>query len=173
MIGLPNLAEQATPRDEVGDYPDERDTAKVAGRQWNLVKQRPFFGLMVGSVARIEAIARRTFGLPFLKELVKRGELHYEKSMSYYLTETRESIKQGLAKKIKKEVTRRGKTRKEDYLKYEFEYMLQMVIDSMGIREPDYVDEARLKKQFLQMVNKASKNSLLERIVLGQPFLEF
>ena len=126
-----------------------------------------------GFVARIEAIARRTFGLPFLKELVKRGELHYEKSMSYYLTETREAIKQGLAKKGKKEVTRRGKTRKEDYLFYEFEYMLQMVIDSMGIKEPDYVDEARLKKQFLQMVNKASKNSILERIVLGQPFLEF
>ncbi len=126
-----------------------------------------------GFVARIEAIARRTFGLPFLKELVKRGELHYEKSMSYYLTETREAIKQGLAKKIKKEVTRRGKTRKEDYLFYEFEYMLQMVIDSMGIKEPDYVDEVRLKKQFEQMVTKASKNSLLDRIVLGQPFLEF
>ena len=126
-----------------------------------------------GFVARIEAIARRTFGLQFLKELVKRGELHYEKSMSYYLTETRESIKQGLAKKIKKEVTRKGKTRKVDYLLYEFEYMLQMVIESMGIKEPDYVDEARLKKQFVQMVNKASKNNLLERIVLGQPFLEF
>ncbi|MHA2149170.1 MAG: helicase HerA-like domain-containing protein [Candidatus Thorarchaeota archaeon] len=126
-----------------------------------------------GFVARIEAIARRTFGLPFLKELVKRGELHYEKSMSYYLTETREAIKQGLAKKIKKEITRKGKTRKVDYLLYEFEYMLQMVIDSMGIKEPDYVDEARLKKQFVQMVNKASKNSLIERIVLGQPFLEF
>ncbi|OLS28966.1 MAG: hypothetical protein ThorAB25_17540 [Candidatus Thorarchaeota archaeon AB_25] len=126
-----------------------------------------------GFIARIEAIARRTFGLPFLKELVKRGELHYEKSMSFYLTETREAIKQGLAKKIKKEVTRKGKTRKEDYLQYEFEYMLQMVIESMGIKEPDYVDEARLKKQFVQMVNKASKNSLIERIVLGQPFLEF
>lgn len=126
-----------------------------------------------GFIARIEAIARRTFGLPFLKELVKRGELHYEKSMSFYLTETREAIKQGLAKKVKKEVTRKGKTRKEDYLQYEFEYMLQMVIESMGIKEPDYVDEARLKKQFVQMVNKASKNSLLDRIVLGQPFLEF
>ncbi len=124
-------------------------------------------------VAKIEAIARRTFGLPFLQELVKRGELHYEKSMSYYLTETREAIRQGLAKKIKKEVTRGGKTRKVDYLQYEFEYMLQLVIESMGIKEPDYVDEARLKKQFEEMVKKANKNSLLERIVLGEPFLEF
>jgi len=126
-----------------------------------------------GFVARIEAIARRTFGLQFLQELVKRGELHYEKSMSYYLTETREALKQGLAKKIKKEATRGGKVRKEDYLKYEFEYMLRLVIESMGIKEPDYVDEARLKKQFELMVRKASKNSLLERIVLGEPFLEF
>ena len=124
-------------------------------------------------VARIEAIARRTFGLQFLKELVKRGDLHYEKSMSFYLTETREALKQGLAKKVKKEVTRKGKTRKEDYLLYEFDYMLKLVIDSMGIKEPEYVDEARLKKQFEQMVDSASKNSLLERIVLGQPFLEF
>jgi len=124
-------------------------------------------------VARIEAIARRTFGLPFLKELVKRGDLHYEKSMSFYLTETREAIKQGLARKVKKEVEKKGKTRKEDYLLYEFEYMLKLVIDSMGIKEPDFVDEVRLKKEFEQMVNKASKNSLLERIVLGQPFLEF
>jgi hypothetical protein len=126
-----------------------------------------------GFVARIEAIARRTFGLPFLQELVKRGELHYEKSMSYYLTETREAIKQGLAKKVKKEVTKRGKTRRVDYLIYEFEYMLQLVIESMGVKEPDYIDEGRLKKQFIQMVKKANKNNLLERIVLGQPFLEF
>jgi DNA helicase HerA-like ATPase len=126
-----------------------------------------------GFVAKIEAIARRTFGLPFLKELVKRGDLHYEKSMSYYLTETREALKQGLARKIKKEVKRGKKIRKEEYLLYDFEYVLQTVIESMGIKEPDYVDEARLKKKFEQMVNKASKNSLIERIVLGQPFLQF
>ncbi len=124
-----------------------------------------------GFVARIEAIARRTFGLPFLQELVKRGELHYEKAMYTYLTETREAIKQGLAKKVKKEGAKKG--RKEDYLVYEFEYMLRLVIESMGVKEPDYVDEARLKKQFELMVKNASKNSLLERIVLGQPFLEF
>jgi hypothetical protein len=122
-----------------------------------------------GFVARIEAIARRTFGLPFLQELVKRGELHYEKAMYTYLTETRESIKQGLARKVKLE--KKGK--KAFYLVYEFEYMLGLVIESMGVKEPDYVDEKRLKKQFEIMVKKASKNSILERIVLGQPFLEF
>ncbi|MFW9767710.1 MAG: helicase HerA-like domain-containing protein [Candidatus Thorarchaeota archaeon] len=122
-----------------------------------------------GFVARIEAIARRTFGLPFLQELVKRGDLHYEKAMYTYLTETREALKQGLAKKVKLE--KKGK--KDLYLVYEFEYMLGLVIESMGVKEPDYVDEKRLKNQFEQMVKNASKNSILERIVLGQPFLEF
>lgn len=124
-------------------------------------------------VARIEAVARRTHGLPFLKELVQKGGLPYEKSMYTYLTETRESIRQGLAKRTRKEVTRRGKTQKLDYLEYDFEYMLTLVIQSMGIKEPEYVDEARLKTQFEKMVSTASKNNLLERIVLGQPFLEF
>ncbi|MGQ4912843.1 MAG: helicase HerA-like domain-containing protein [Candidatus Thorarchaeota archaeon] len=129
--------------------------------------------IMNAFVARIEAIARRTYGLPFLKELVKRGGLPYEKSMYTYLTETREALRQGLARRVKKEVTRRGKTKKEDYLEYDFEYMLMQVIESIGIKEPEYIDEARLKAQFEKMVNKATKNSLLERVVLGQPFLEF
>jgi ribosomal protein S8E len=64
--------------------------------------------LINGFVARIEAIAKTAFGLPFLRELVKRGELNYEKSLSYYLTETRAAIKQGLAKKEKKEIKKRG-----------------------------------------------------------------
>ncbi|MHA2178186.1 MAG: hypothetical protein ACXAAK_07530, partial [Candidatus Thorarchaeota archaeon] len=151
-------------------FKNATDTAKVFESRGQ-AGMLSYDDIINGFVARIEAIARRTFGLPFLQELVKRGELHYEKSMYTYLTETRESIKQGLAKKVRKEGKRKG--RKDDYLIYEFEYMLQLVIESMGVKEPDYVDEARLKKQFEQMVKKASKNSLLERIVLGQPFLEF
>jgi len=124
-------------------------------------------------IARIEAIAKTTFGLEFLRELVKRGELHFEKSMSFYLTETRVAQKQGLAKKIKKEIQKKGKTQKEDYLVYDFNYMLQKVIESMGVKEPDYVDEARLRKRFEQLVKKANRNNFLERIILGEPFLEF
>jgi DNA helicase HerA-like ATPase len=124
-------------------------------------------------IARIEAIAKTTFGLEFLRELVKRGELHYEKSMSYYLTETRVAQKQGLAKKIKKEIQKKGKAQREEYLIYDFNYMLVKVIESMGLREPDYVDEERLKKKFEQLVKKANRNNFLERIILGEPFLEF
>jgi hypothetical protein len=124
-------------------------------------------------IARIEAIAKTTFGLEFLRELVNRGELNYEKSMSFYLTETRVAQKQGLAKRIKKEVQKKGKTQKEEYLIYDFNYMLTKVIESMGLREPDYVDEGRLRKKFEQLVKKANRNNFLERIILGEPFLEF
>ncbi|MHA1483842.1 MAG: ATP-binding protein [Candidatus Thorarchaeota archaeon] len=129
--------------------------------------------LINGFVAKIEAIAKTAFGLPFLRELVKRGELNYEKALSYYLTETRAAIKQGLAKKEKKEIKKRGKTKKVTYIVYDFEHVLNRVIQSMGVKEPDYVDEKRLRKRFEQLVKKASRNSLLERIVLGEPFLEF
>ena len=60
--------------------------------------------LINGFVAMIEAIAKTAFGLPFLRELVKRGELNHEKALSYYLSETRAAIKQGLAKKEKKDM---------------------------------------------------------------------
>ena len=124
-------------------------------------------------MAKIEKVAKTSFGLPFLKELVKVGELNFEKALTYYLKETKAAIKQGLAKKIKKEVTKRGKTKKVDFILYDFDHVLNQVIKSMGIKQPEYVDEARLRKRFEQIVKKASKNSLLERIVLGEPFLQF
>ncbi|MHA2042347.1 MAG: hypothetical protein ACW975_10835, partial [Candidatus Thorarchaeota archaeon] len=101
------------------------------------------------------------------------GELNFEKALTYYLKETKAAIKQGLAKKIKKEVTKRGKTKKVDFILYDFDHVLNQVIKSMGVKQPEYVDEARLRKRFEQIVKKASKNSLLERIVLGEPFLQF
>ena len=122
-------------------------------------------------VAKIEGIARTTFGLPFLKELVKRGSLNYEKALTFYLKETRAAIKLGLAKKTKCKTKKKGK--EVDCIVFDFEYVLQQVLKSMGIKEPEYVDETRLKKRFIEIVKKASKNNLLERILLGEPFLEF
>ncbi|TFG34349.1 ATP-binding protein [Candidatus Thorarchaeota archaeon] len=148
------------------------DTEKVFDTKGHAAKVS-YDDLINAFIARIEAIAKTTFGLEFLKELLKRGELHYEKSMSFYLKETREAQKQGLARKTKKEIKKKGKMVKEDFLIYDFEYMLRKVIESMGIREPDFVDEERLKKKFEQLVKKANRNNFLERIILGQPFLEF
>ncbi|MFQ5832022.1 MAG: ATP-binding protein [Candidatus Thorarchaeota archaeon] len=124
--------------------------------------------LMNGFIAKIEAVAKTSFGLPFLKELVKRGELNYEKALTYYLKETKAALKQGLAKKTKKQ-----EKKKVDYILYDFEYVLQNVLQAMGLKQPEYVDEARLKKRFEQLVKRASRNNILERIILGEPFLEF
>ena len=148
------------------------DTAKVFDTRGQAGKVS-YDDLINAFIARIEAIARTTFGLEFLRELVQRGELHYEKSMSYYLTETREAQKQGLAKRVMKEIQKKGKTTKEEFLAYDFNFMLLKVIESMGVKEPEYVDEDRLKKRFEQLVMKANRNTFLERIVLGEPFLEF
>ncbi|MHA2432432.1 MAG: ATP-binding protein [Candidatus Thorarchaeota archaeon] len=125
--------------------------------------------LMNGFIAKIEAVAKTSFGLPFLKELVKKAELNYEKALTFYLKETRAALKQGLAKKVKKE----EKNKKVEYIVYDFEHVLVSVLKSMGLKEPEYVDEQRLKKRFEQLVKRASKNSILERIILGEPFLEF
>jgi DNA helicase HerA-like ATPase len=129
--------------------------------------------LMNGFIARIEGVARTAFGLPFLKELVKRGELNYEKALTFYLKETRAAVKQGLARKERKQVKRYGRTRKVEYIVYDFEYVLDKVLTSMGIKKPEYVDEGRLKKRFEELLKRAKKNSLIERIALGEPLLEF
>ncbi|MHA1960533.1 MAG: helicase HerA-like domain-containing protein [Candidatus Thorarchaeota archaeon] len=121
-------------------------------------------------IARIEQVAKTRFGLPFLRELVKRGELLYIKALTIYLSETRASVKFGLAKKVKKE-DKKGK--KKEFLVYDFEVLMATVVESIGVKEPDYVDEKRLKKKFEELVKRAKGNSLLERVVLGQPFLEF
>lgn len=126
-----------------------------------------------GFVARIEKIARTTFGLQLLKELVQRGDLEYEKARAMYFKETREALKQGLARKDKRPIKKRGKMVEVDHIVYDFEFVLQKVITSMGIKQPDYVDDQRLKKYLEKIVKSAKKNSLIERIALGEPFLEF
>lgn len=126
-----------------------------------------------GFVARIEKIARTTFGLQLLQELVKRGDLEYERARGMYLKETREAINQGLARKEKRPIKKGGKTVEVDHLVFDFELVLGKVVTSMGIKQPEYVDEQRLKKYFEKIVKTAKKNSLIDRIALGEPFLQF
>ena len=93
--------------------------------------------------------------------------------MAMYFKETREALKQGLARKDKRPIKKRGKMVEVDHIVYDFEFVLQKVITSMGIKQPDYVDDQRLKKYLEKIVKSAKKNSLIERIALGEPFLEF
>jgi hypothetical protein len=127
--------------------------------------------IMNAFIARIEAVARTTFGLPFLKELVKAQRFEFERAMSTYLKETKAAITQGLAKKVVLPSEKTGKP--TEYLSYEFEFVLQEVVRSAGILEPEYVDPSRLKKRFEEIVEKATTSHLLERVILGKPFLQF
>jgi len=127
--------------------------------------------IMNAFIARIEAVARTNFGLPFLKELVKARRFEYERAMSTYLKETKAAIAQGLAKKVVLPNEKTGKP--EEYLSYEFDYVLQEVVKSTGILEPEYVDGNRLKKRFEEIVQKATISHLIERILLGKPYLQF
>ncbi|MHA2426015.1 MAG: hypothetical protein ACXAEF_14590, partial [Candidatus Thorarchaeota archaeon] len=146
-----------------------KDQEKVFATK-GAAKMVSYDDIINGFVARIEKIARTTFGLQLLKELSKKGQLEYERARGMYLKETRETIKQGLGRKEKRE---KKKGKMVVYLVFEFDTVLSKVVQSMGIKQPDYVDEQRLKNAFAKIVKTAKVNSLIDRIALGEPFLEF
>ncbi|MEM2141697.1 MAG: helicase HerA-like domain-containing protein [Candidatus Thorarchaeota archaeon] len=161
-------AREAELREKREKFASAKDTDKVFDTRSRAGKVS-YDDIMNGFVARIEAVAKTSFGLPFLRELVSRGELNYEKSMVFYLKETRAAVEQGLARLEKRDV----KGKKVDFLIYDFEYVLDKVLTSMGVKEPEYVDVPRLKKKFESIVMKATASNILERIILGKPFLQF
>ncbi len=154
----------AAKREEFVSAPADAKIFETKGKQ-----SLSYEDIINAFIARIEAIARTTFGLPFLKELVRREQLVYEKAMSFYLKETKAAIKHGLAKRVKG--TYKG--RQIWLITYDFDHVLDEVLKSTGIKQPEYVDKTRLKKRFEELVKNAEKNSFLERIVLGEPLLDF
>ncbi len=157
-------AAMAAKREEFVSAPPDAKVFETKGKQ-----SLSYEDIINAFIARIEGIARTTFGLPFLKELVRREQLVYEKAMSFYLKETKAAIKYGLAKRVKG--PHRG--RQTWLIMYDFDHVLDEVLKSTGIKQPEYVDRTRLKKRFEELVKNAEKNSILERIVLGEPLLDF
>jgi hypothetical protein len=128
--------------------------------------------LMQAFVKRLEKVATKRFGVQLLRELLKRGELNFEKARAYYYSEVKEAIKQKLARKVTEVIEKKGKKKKETKLVYDFKYSMQEVVKDVKVKDPDYVDEQRLKKEFESVVKKVSVNNFLEQIILGKPFLE-
>jgi len=118
-------------------------------------------------LAHLEHIASTQFGIPFLKELVKKKSLNYEKAKVYYLKEVRAALKEGLAKRVSEK--KDGKTVKR--LVYDFEQLFQRLVEELEIKEPEYLDSDRLAKIFERLVMKAKKTHLFERILLGRPLI--
>ena len=130
--------------------------------------------LMKAFIDRLEKVAKKKFGIQLLRELLQRGELNFEKARAYYWSEVKESMKQKLARLVTKEKeVKKGKMKKVKMLVYDFVYTMQEILKEFGVREPEYVDERRLKKQFEDTVKRVEINNVLERIILGEPFLEF
>jgi hypothetical protein len=128
--------------------------------------------LMQAFVDRLEKVAKKQFGIELLRELLQRGELNFEKARAYYWKEVKEAMKQELARVVTKEITKKGKQKKVRMLIYDFEYTMQEILKEFRVKEPEYVDEKRLKKQFEDTVKRVEINNVLERIILGEPFLE-
>ncbi len=118
-------------------------------------------------LAHLEHIASTQFGLPFLRELVKKKSLNYEKSRVYYLKEVRAAIKEGLAKKV----TQEEDGKKSQRLVYDFRPLFDKLVQDLGITEPEFLDRDRLAKLFENLLKKAKKSHLFERILLGRPLL--
>ena len=115
-------------------------------------------------LARLEKIARVEFGLPFLRELITTNEMDYEKAVVYYVNEVRQAVKQGLA------VIRREGKRK--LLVYDFERLFLALTKQLRI-DPNKVNVKHVRQRFEGIVRRAQINSILRRIVMGEPFLEY
>jgi hypothetical protein len=129
--------------------------------------------LMQTFIDKLEKVAKKKFGIQLLRELLQRGELNFEKARAYYWSEVKESMKQKLAVVETKVIEKKGKKKKVKMLVYDFVYTMQEILKELRVKEPEYVDEKRLKKQFEDTVKRVEINNVLERIILGEPFLEF
>ena len=115
-------------------------------------------------LARLEKIARTEFGLPFLRELVSKEKLDFERARVYYINEVRAAINQGLAV-----VSREGKQR---LLVYDFERLFLALTKKLRI-DPGKVNIRHIRERFENIVKRAQINSILRRIVMGESFLKY
>ncbi len=91
---------------------------------------------------RLNKIAKKDFGLDFLREIAEKGSFSFEKAQVMYLDETNTLIKAKLA-------DCRG-----DRLMFTFHPMLSSVLDKLGLGA-DYragLDEARLQAIFMKLI---------------------
>ncbi len=154
-------------------YKYAKDNEKVFIRKGESKPAVSYEDIMNAFVNKISKVAKTRYGLPFLKELVTDKELIYEKALTYYYSETKAAIKNGLAHVEVKEIEKDGKKKKVKVLVYDFEKLLDAVLKQMKIAQPEYVDPERLKKMFEKLVMTSQKTNLLERILLGEPFLKY
>ena len=149
---------------KIARYKDTSNQAKVIESASGKISHEDIVNAML---AHLEHIASTQFGLPFLRELVRKKSLNYEKSRVYYLKEVRAALKEGLAKKV----THEEDGKKSKLLIYDFNLLFEKLIQELGITEPEFLDRDRLANLFENLLRKAKKSHLFERILLGRPLL--
>jgi len=115
-------------------------------------------------LARLEAIARTPFGLPFLRELVTERKIDYEKARVYYVNEVRRAVQEGLAV-----INHEGK---QPLLVYDFDRLFLELTKKLRI-DPGTVNIRHVRQRFEDILMRAEINSILQRIVMGKPFLKY
>ncbi len=145
-------------------YKDAADDEKVIEAAVGKISHEDIVNAML---AHLEHIAKTQFGLPFLRELVQKKQLNYEKSRVFYIKEVRAAIKEGLAQRIK---TKEGK-KTTTQLVYDFDTFCEKLIKELDIKEPEYLDRDRLAGIFENLLQKAKRSHVFERILLGQPLV--
>ncbi|MHA2061738.1 MAG: ATP-binding protein [Candidatus Sifarchaeia archaeon] len=110
--------------------------------------------------ARIEELGHTEFGLEFLRDLVKKGQLKYPIAREWYYIEVKTALKTGLAHL------------EGEKLVYDFEKLLKNVLDEIDVSELN-VNESRVRKKFEKIIKSAKRANFIEYILLGRPFLKY
>nr|MDO8134599.1 DUF853 family protein [Candidatus Njordarchaeum guaymaensis] len=115
-------------------------------------------------IARLENIARTKFGLEFMRELITSKKLDFEIAYQQYYGETLHALETGL-----------GLKREEDgkrFLVYDFKTLLDNVIKETNA-PPIEINPEEIQARFEQIVLASKKSNVLERAILGKPFLKY
>jgi hypothetical protein len=115
-------------------------------------------------IARLENIAKTKFGLQFIRELITSKELDFELAFQQYYGETLHALETGLG--IKREEN--GKR----VLAYDFKALLDNVIKETNAPLIE-VDPEEIQKRFEEIALTSKKSNVLERVILGKPFLRY
>ncbi|MBN2150338.1 MAG: hypothetical protein JW839_02715, partial [Candidatus Lokiarchaeota archaeon] len=91
---------------------------------------------------RLGAIAKKDFGLEFLRDLAERGSLSLERAQEMYFDETKTLMRAKLA------------AAKDDRLVFTFHPMLASVFDKLklGVDDRAGLDEPRLQAIFMMLI---------------------
>jgi hypothetical protein len=115
-------------------------------------------------IARLETIARTKFGLQFMRELITVKRLDFELAYQQYYGETIHALETGLGQKTEDEGRK--------YLVYDFKTLLDNVMKETNAPLLE-VNPEEIRRRFEAIVLSSRKNNILERVILGKPFLKY